>query len=200
MPTGCGTWPAWWTVGPNWPSGGEIDIIEEVDVATRDAPTLHTNPGCDMTNAPKNYSGQTGATNCYSAQNIGCGITCTNANSFGAAFNSRNGGLYAMEWTARSIQMWMWSEGSIPNTAKSDNPDTSQFGKPYAQFYFGSWCPTSHFKNHQVVFDLTFCGDWDGAVFGKDCPGKGSCNDYVKNNPSAFREAYWNIHFMKVFQ
>jgi len=30
MPTGCGTWPAWWTLsqeGP-WPAGGEIDIIE----------------------------------------------------------------------------------------------------------------------------------------------------------------------------
>ncbi|KAG6842100.1 hypothetical protein C0991_002754 [Blastosporella zonata] len=30
MPTGCGTWPAFWTksqAGP-WPQGGEIDIIE----------------------------------------------------------------------------------------------------------------------------------------------------------------------------
>ena len=24
MPTGCGTWPAWWTYGPNWPTNGEI--------------------------------------------------------------------------------------------------------------------------------------------------------------------------------
>lgn len=27
MPTGCATWPAYWTVGPNWPNGGELDII-----------------------------------------------------------------------------------------------------------------------------------------------------------------------------
>ncbi len=30
MPTGCATWPAFWTMsatGP-WPAGGEIDIIE----------------------------------------------------------------------------------------------------------------------------------------------------------------------------
>jgi len=26
MPVGCGVWPAWWSVGPNWPEAGEIDI------------------------------------------------------------------------------------------------------------------------------------------------------------------------------
>lgn len=48
MPTGCGTWPAcksdhypvlncqltfWlvWTNGPNWPAGGEIDIVEGIN-------------------------------------------------------------------------------------------------------------------------------------------------------------------------
>ena len=28
MPTGCGTWPAFWSNGPDWPAGGEIDIVE----------------------------------------------------------------------------------------------------------------------------------------------------------------------------
>lgn len=28
MPQGCGTWPAFWEVGANWPFGGELDIIE----------------------------------------------------------------------------------------------------------------------------------------------------------------------------
>jgi hypothetical protein len=32
MPTGSGTWPAWWSYGPNWPNNGEIDTIETVNV------------------------------------------------------------------------------------------------------------------------------------------------------------------------
>lgn len=26
MPVGCGTWPAFWMVGDNWPNNGEIDV------------------------------------------------------------------------------------------------------------------------------------------------------------------------------
>ena len=26
LPTGVGTWPAFWTFGPNWPNSGEIDV------------------------------------------------------------------------------------------------------------------------------------------------------------------------------
>ncbi len=60
MPGGiCGTWPARtyptrvnlcmcaydiidWTLGPNWPSNGEIDIIEGVNNAATNLMSLHT--------------------------------------------------------------------------------------------------------------------------------------------------------------
>ena len=45
---GCGTWPAFWMVGPQWPSHGEIDIIEGVNVQTNVQTTLHSSEGCDM--------------------------------------------------------------------------------------------------------------------------------------------------------
>lgn len=43
MPGGiCGTWPAHWTLGPNWPTNGEIDIIEGVNNAADNLMSLHT--------------------------------------------------------------------------------------------------------------------------------------------------------------
>lgn len=55
MPTGCGTWPAFWLVGPDWPVGGEIDIVEGVNVDTQNGMTLHTSPAFDIANT--NFTG-----------------------------------------------------------------------------------------------------------------------------------------------
>lgn len=47
MPGGiCGTWPAFWLVGPNWPNDGEIDIIEGVNNQVGNDMTLHTGKLC----------------------------------------------------------------------------------------------------------------------------------------------------------
>jgi hypothetical protein len=49
MPQGCGTWPAFWTVTPsNWPTGGEIDIIEGANDQGPNLSSLHTTADCSM--------------------------------------------------------------------------------------------------------------------------------------------------------
>lgn len=101
MPTGCGTWPAFWMNGPTWPQTGEIDIVEGVNNYTNNQATLHTGSGCQMpsTNAAAlNITGNVvGGTNCAALQtgNEGCGIRASQTNSFGAPFNSAGGGVYA---------------------------------------------------------------------------------------------------------
>jgi hypothetical protein len=106
MPTGCGTWPAWWQNGPNWPYGGEIDILEGVNAFTENQVSLHTGSGCTM---PSNQNDlqlgtlTTGSFNSYDCasydtSNQGCGVRDqTNDNSYGASFNNVGGGVYASE-------------------------------------------------------------------------------------------------------
>ena len=110
MPTGCGTWPAFWTVGPNWPANGEIDIVEGVNDYTNNQATLHTNVGCSLPNnvTMLDISGSlVSGTNCAALQtgNEGCGVRANQTNSFGAAFNNIGGGVYASEFFCASLTL-----------------------------------------------------------------------------------------------
>lgn len=164
-----------------------------------------------MSSSTSPFTGQWGtgtngqpATNCYvnapnEASNQGCGIIGAQ-NSYGAGFNGGGGGVYALEWTNNYIQSFYFPRNNIPKDISSDVPNPGSWGKPYAYFGLGGSCSPNHFNNMNMVFDLTFCGDWAGAVFGSQCPGKGSCQSFVQNNPTAFNEAYWEINYAKVFQ
>ena len=101
MPTGCGTWPAFWSNGQDWPTTGEIDIVEGVNNYTNNQATVHTGTGCDLptsNSAALGISGSVvGGTNCAALQtgNEGCGVRASQTNSFGAAFNNAGGGVFA---------------------------------------------------------------------------------------------------------
>jgi hypothetical protein len=58
------------------------------------------------------------------------------------------------------------------------------------------------FKDLSIVFDTTFCGDWAGAVWANSsfaalAP---TCEEFVAKNRSAFRDVYWAINSLKVFE
>ncbi|KAJ6151498.1 hypothetical protein N7470_007095 [Penicillium chermesinum] len=182
----CGTWPAFWSVGKNWPSDGEIDIIEGVNLQEHNEIVMHTSGTCALGSA----EGMTGAINA-----TGCGedlgpVGCViegDQGSYGTPFNKQGGGVYAMEWTSHG------------------EPDPSEFGLPMALVQEGCDVANS-FKAQSFIFDVTFCGDWAGGVFGESgCPLTGgdsfqSCTNYVANNPSAFEQSYWEINSVKVYE
>jgi len=212
MPIGCGTWPAWWLVGPAWPTHGEIDIIEGINVDTQVVTTLHTNLGCDMTNeSTSTFTGHWApgtmgnpSSNCYGnakgqLNNQGCSIIGL-PNSYGVPFNNNGGGVYVGEWTSQFIRMFYFPRNGIPNDITSQTPNPNSWGTPYAYFQFGNNCPTTHFSQQRMVIDLTFCGDYAGLYFKTQCPTMGVCSDFVKNNPTAFKEAYWTINYISVYQ
>ncbi|KAH7399297.1 concanavalin A-like lectin/glucanase domain-containing protein [Pyrenochaeta sp. MPI-SDFR-AT-0127] len=208
MPFGCGTWPAFWTVGGDWPNNGEIDILENVNEATNNGVTLHTGPGCQIGQDLTQFSGSVTTPNCDVAakgqgKNVGCSIKTESVKSYGAGLNQNGGGVYATEWTAEAISVWFFPRESIPTDVLGDSPDPSGWGLPVAKFSGGCDIPNT-FKQHKIVFDTTFCGQWAGSPdvwdvgsCGKKAP---TCNEYVRDNPEAFADAYWTINALRVYQ
>jgi hypothetical protein len=216
VPTGCGTWPAFWTVGPAWPTAGEIDILEAVHQNTHDQTTLHTSAGCNMgqvSNASfsgtwgKNKDGQP-STDCFVGDpkqyaNAGCAIIDDDAASIGAPFNAHGGGVVATVWDKSGIRTYRWARGEVPSAvAMRSRPNEADWGVPYARFDFGSDCDASHFHSHQIVFDLTLCGDWAGGTFASQCAdlARGqSCEAFVSQGAN-MAEAYWKVKYVDVWE
>lgn len=103
-----------------------------------------------------------------------------------------------MEWTSDYIQVWFFPRGKIPSSITSGNPDVSTFGQPMANFRGCDF--DNYFYNHAIVFDTTFCGTWAGETFFNDGCSASSCVDYVANNPQAYKDAYWAVKYLKVYQ
>lgn len=203
----CGVWPAFWMFDPNWPTSGEIDIIEGVNMQQKATVTLQTGPGCRMSNEGALSSTYLKSDQCGGGGSKGgCGQQTADSQNYGDGFNAVRGGVYVTEWTSEHIAMWFFPRGGIPRDVASGQPDPASWGQPMARFAGGDGCDIdSHFSENQLVFDTTFCGDWAGKPevwsSNKTCAAKAStCDDYVAANPSAFRNAYWEINSIKVFQ
>lgn len=145
MPSGCGTWPAFWlTDEANWPQNGEIDIVEGVNFQSEAKTALHTTKGCDMYDVP--VGSMTGiwdtsvgipdrktgipdmtfreAKNCYVYDphqwiNQGCVAIDADGDSLGEPLNEKGGGIFALEWDPiyRHIRTWVFS----PHTEVPEN-------------------------------------------------------------------------------
>jgi hypothetical protein len=189
---------------PNWPAGGEIDIIEGVNDQSTDSITLHTAPGCTVSNSNSASGTVTLETDCNDNNaNTGCGVSTSDSSNYGTGFNAAGGGVYAMQWSSDGIYVWFWSRGSIPGDVSGGTPDPTGWGAPTAAFS-GSGCDfDTYFQNNNIVFDTTFCGSWAGSVWDSQgsCEGlTDTCQDYVANNPGAFVDAYWLINSVRVYQ
>ncbi|TEB24543.1 laminarinase [Coprinellus micaceus] len=200
MPEGCGTWPAVWEVGDNWPHGGEIDILEGVNDKGPNAVTLHTNEGCMM---HRDRQGQRTDSvvveeNCDVAAkgNVGCPTRLGDAKSYGTPFNANGGGHYAVERSPQFIKVWFWPRGdpALPEDAAKGAKvvNTDAWGEPAAFFPANSCNIDEKFGPQNIIINLTFCGDWAGSVFNQDgC--LGDCIAHVNGNPSAFQNAFFDF-------
>ncbi|KAH9479409.1 putative endo-1,3(4)-beta-glucanase [Psilocybe cubensis] len=184
MPHGCSVWPAYWSFGPNWPSAGEIDVLEGVHNQLTNQMSLHTSAGCSL---PSKLS-QTEATSnilhteCVSSgeSNIGCSFSDTDPQSYGHNFNVAGGGVFAHLWDNTGIKIWRFSRGNIPADITSKNPNPASWGVPAANFPSSSCDIASHFFEHNLVINTSICGDFAGATYPTSgCPG--TCGEAVAN-------------------
>ncbi|KAH8104939.1 concanavalin A-like lectin/glucanase domain-containing protein [Phellopilus nigrolimitatus] len=200
VPYGCSTWPSFWSVAPDWPTGGEIDTFEGVNDVKNNQMTLHTEPGCVQSNATQT-STLVNSTDCdFEANgNQGCTTTDPNTSSYGEAFAVAGGGIYVTEFAASGIS----SRSSIPSSLSSDNVtsfDTGSLGIPVVNWPNTGCNIDNFFRPQNLVFDITLCGDLAGqtTVFSQTCTG--DCYvDWVTGPPSNFDNAYFEVKSVKIF-
>ncbi|KAG5925583.1 hypothetical protein E4U42_004162 [Claviceps africana] len=203
----CGTWPAFWMFGSDWPKNGEIDILEGVNTQTKNTATLHTKPGCFVSNHGAMASTKFASADCGAeGTSAGCGQHTADNQNYGDGFNAAGGGVYATEWTSDHIAIWFFPRSKIPQDIKAENPKPSNWGTPVARFVGGPSCSIDgHFANNKLVIDTTFCGSWAGDPkiwnANPECSALAkTCKDYVSGNPAAFAEAFWVFNYIKVYQ
>jgi len=204
MPKGCGTWPAIWEVGPNWPNGGEVDIVEGSNDIEPNQSTLHTSAGCTMP-ASRDMKGTAANNDCESGSgsNTGCGVKFSEDDSYGHDFNLIQGGFYAMERTTTEVKVWFWprTSTSVPSDVWNGESiiDTDNWGEPQAYFPDTDCNFASYFNNNNIIINLTFCGDLAANTYASSgCPD--TCQDFVQNNPDQLNNAYFLILWLKVYE
>ncbi|KAH9022295.1 glycoside hydrolase family 16 protein [Lactarius hengduanensis] len=205
VPFGCSVWPAFWSFAPDWPTGGEIDTFEGVNMVPNAQMALHTDTGCNLVD-PTQTSSLITSTNCSAAANFnqGCVVENPDPNSYGAAFAAAGGGMFVTELASTGVSIWFFSRANIPHSLKGKSShthvDTSTFGVPVANYPAGGCNIEKFFQPQNLIFDITLCGDFAGnsEVFPQTC--SGSCyNDFVIGPPCGYDNAYFEVRSVRVF-
>ena len=165
-------------IGPNWPDGGEIDIVEGVNDYTNNQATIHTDVGCTLPSSSSKVLGISGnvvgGTDCaaLTTGNQGCGIRANTSNSFGAGFNANGGGVHAsmlteylaclfiliiflVKWDTTGVAVYFFPRGSVPSDISASAPEPNSWGLPLAQWPASSCDPFKFFSDQSGIIDTT---------------------------------------------
>ncbi|KAF7291851.1 hypothetical protein MIND_01210300 [Mycena indigotica] len=217
MPSVCGTWPAVWFTGANWPYDGEIDVVEGVNAYNKNIYSVHTGSGCSVSDsAVKSMSKVTllEATgfSCDATTDPGaCGFSDNSAATFGPGFNAAGGGVFALQFDTDGIKMWFFQAGSVPGDITSQAPAPSSWGAPKMAISPSTCDPTKFFHDLMMVVDTNLGGTFTEGVWGVDGAGgqQTSCKkqtgvntaaDFVLNHGSKFGDgAHWEINGFYIY-
>ncbi|EXJ94108.1 hypothetical protein A1O1_02501 [Capronia coronata CBS 617.96] len=219
MPGGiCGSWPAFWLLGSGapWPQAGEIDIMEGINTQSVNKMVLHADTGVSVFNVTgQQHSNNTQmrgtmtSLDCSldTAGNSGC-VAEGSWKDFGTDYNAAGGSVIATEFNSDGIKIWNFQRDSVPEDIASGMPSPQNFsgswGPPDAMFVNSGNKTTfdDHFFNLKIIFNTALCGDWIERTWNSsECASLApTCRDYVANNPQVFKDAYWAIGGVQVYQ
>ena len=195
-----------WTFGEPWPNVGEVDIIEQWNNNDYNAPAVHVGAASEFGECrieQRGMSAEIVTTDCdaNSSEN-GPNQGCT-ATDLDGPFGSASGGIYAMEWTDKSIKLFDFSYDSAPSDIDSESPDPDNWGTPYLIVKNSNCDINGHFSDHKIVLNIDFCGvagdpgNWDECA---SITGQSSCAKWVGDNPYEFTESYFGIKDIRIFE
>lgn len=207
IPYGCSVWPSFWTLGTEreWPGGGEIDIIEGINMLTHNQMALHTTPRCFQDINP----GQTGQTiqgDCSTPQ--GCLVAENRPNSWGASFAQAGGGVWALQIEVAGIFVWYWSRPDVPENIITTNStsimDTTIWGLPSASYPASACNISEFFTPQQLVLLISLCGTWAGVpnIYASTChtPTMSCVADNIIGPGSpTYDNAFWEISWIRTY-
>ncbi|KAJ7054376.1 glycoside hydrolase family 16 protein [Mycena amicta] len=217
IPSVCGTWPAVWMLGPTWPLGGEVDVVEGVSLYNKNIYSIHTGSGCSISSsAVKSMSAVTiveaSGTSCDANVDPGaCGFTDDSATTFGPGFNKAGGGVFALQFDTEGIKFWFFQAGSIPSDITDLAPSPSTWGSPKVSIAPSTCDPTTYFKDLMMIVNTNLGGSFTEGLWGVDGAGgqKTSCKtltgvdtaaEYVQNQGSKFGDdAQWKINGFYIY-
>ncbi|KAH8829483.1 glycoside hydrolase family 16 protein [Flagelloscypha sp. PMI_526] len=174
VPYGCSVWPAWWSQASNWPTGGEIDTFEGVNMVTSNQMALHTTQGCTQVN-PVQSSTLVNSTDCnyQSNSNEGC-----------VPLLRPGGGVFVTEFAESGISSFGTPVANWPNGGCSID---KFFASQYLIFDI-SLCGGDN--------PTTLPGRPN--VFAETC--SGNCyTDYVVGSGSNYSTAYFDVASVRVY-
>ncbi|CRK24315.1 hypothetical protein BN1723_013258 [Verticillium longisporum] len=196
----CGTWPAFWTVGQAWPSGGEIDIYEAWNLDAASRIVMHTDAKVGQCGIDgEGMTADMGKPNCAGdAPGQGSGEGCAGLDP-SAPYASDKGGVYALEWSDDSIKIWAFTHDNVPaDLAENPNPET--WGLPR---FASAACEVGKvFDDAQIIMNINFCGvaghegHWDQCA---ETTKQTSCQAYIAENPEALKDSYFQVRSIKVY-
>ncbi|KAI0311482.1 glycoside hydrolase family 16 protein [Amylostereum chailletii] len=208
MPTGCGTWPAFWAVGDNWPNGGEIDIIEGVNLKDSNQLTLHagsgsncttdTNPG--LVNGVAPFLANIGNLECLSSpeSNTGCTFFDNDPNSFGTGFNDVGGRVMAVLRDTRGIFMWSFSRADVPKDITAGTPNPNNWSSPRAYWSSNTCDFDEHFGAQTIVLNTDVLGDWAKSDLAtSNCPVTDPTA--LVATGSHWENAFWKVNYIAMY-